>query len=111
MEVPSNNPLFCFPISLSGLQNHFVRRHFGACNSKLKHFQQGSEDMDVLPLNETGGKLTYRVIVTNIAKGEPSGALPPSHCGHLKKKKKILAAPAFCKDMNIFPDKPHPPKK
>lgn len=58
----------------------------------------------VLPLNETEGKLTYRVIVTNIAKGELSVALPPFHCGVLKKKK-ILTAPAVCIDMNLFPDK------
>lgn len=46
--------------------------------------------------------------MTNIAEGEPSVALLPSHRGHLEKKKrkeKILAAPALCKDMNILPDK------
>lgn len=59
----------------------------------------------VLPLNETGGKLTYRVIVTNIAEGVVSAALPPPHCGCFKKRKG-LSAPAVCIDMNLFPIPP-----
>lgn len=82
-------------------------------------FPAGIRRQGVLPLNESGrwGGLTYPVIVTNIAEGEPSVALSPSHCGHLKKKKKkILAAPALCKDMNILlkhplPPPPHPKKE
>lgn len=46
----------------------------------------------VLPLNETGGKLTYRVIVTNIAEEALSAALPPSRWGRLKNKKKGKAS-------------------
>lgn len=62
--------------------------------SKLKHFLWGSEkdgfsSLSVLPLNETGGKLTYRVIVTNIAKGELSVAQPPFQCGGLKKENSL----------------------
>lgn len=89
VEVPSNNPPFCFPIPLSGLQNHFIGGHFGACNSKLKHFQQGSEDRGVLPLNETGGKLTYRVIVTNIARGSRAWPCPLLTAAIKKKKEKL----------------------
>lgn len=53
---------------------------------KKKRKKEGFSSLSVLPLNETGGKLTYQVIVTNIAEGELSVALPPFHCGGLKKK-------------------------
>lgn len=42
----------------------------------------------VLPLNETGGKLTYRAIVTNIAEGVVSAALPPLLTAAVLKKEK-----------------------
>lgn len=74
---------------------------------------QRKDRAGVLPLNETGGKLTYRVIVTNIAEGAPSAALPPSRWGRLKDKKKgkSLTAPAVCMDTNLFPEQKKQKKK
>lgn len=111
MEAASNNLSFLFPKSIVRAVERFYQWLFEhatasrniSCGGPKK---DGFSSLSVLPLNETGGKLTYQVIVTNIAKGELSVALPPFHCGGLKKtKKKTLTAPAVCIDMNLFPDK------
>lgn len=107
MEVASNNPSFLFPKSIvkagerlyQWLSEHTVASWNISCRGQKKDV---CSSLCVLPLNETGGKLTYRVIVTNIAEGELSVALPPFHCGGLRKK---LTAPAVCIDVNLFPDK------
>lgn len=86
MKVASNNPLFLFPKSIvragerlyQWLSEHAVASWNISCGGQKK---DGFSSLSVLPLNETGGKLTYRVIVTNIAGGELSVALPPFHCG------------------------------
>lgn len=88
-------PHSCFPNPLWGLENDCISGLFPSVRRQAETFPAGGQKKtcfsspSVLPLNETGGKLTYRVIVTNIAEGEPSGALPPfSLCWFLKEKKK-----------------------
>lgn len=103
MEVSSNNPSFLFPKSIVRAGE---RLYQWLSKRRLKHFLRWSEkdrfsSLSVLLLNGTGGKLTYRVIVTNIAEGELSVALPPFHCGGFLKK---ITAPAVCIDMDLFPD-------
>lgn len=93
MEAASNNLSFLFPKSIVRAVERFYQWLFEhatasrniSCGGPKK---DGFSGLSVLPLNETGGKLTYQVIVTNIAKGELSVALPPFHCGGLKKNKK-----------------------
>lgn len=41
MEVPSNNPSFCFPIPSSGLQNHFIRGAFWSVRQQAETFPAG----------------------------------------------------------------------
>lgn len=74
MEVPSNNPSFCFPIPLSGCGITLWAVEGGHARASWNISYRGqrkdrASSPGVLPLNETGGKLTYRVIVTNIAEG------------------------------------------